>query len=97
MEEHTPYQRQVIRRYYARQPAILHQRLAEMVSELYLAEGKQRERLWATVKGALEKLEVPQSRIEHLLKKADPALLAGLLQELDQPSPKPSTRHQERT
>jgi hypothetical protein len=81
--EHTPYQRQVIRRYYERQPEILRQRLGELVTELFLAEGKKRQRLWERAENDLEKLGVPRKRIDHLLKKADPALLAELLQELD--------------
>lgn len=83
MPEHTPYQRQVIRRYYERQPEILRQRLEELVTELFLAEGKKRDRLWQRAENDLEKLGVPRPRIDHLLKKADPALLAEMLQELD--------------
>lgn len=83
MPEHTPYQRQVIRRYYERQPEIVRQRLGELVTELFLAEGKKRQRLWQRVDNDLEKLGVPRSRIDHLIQKDDPALFAELLQELD--------------
>jgi hypothetical protein len=54
-----------------------------MVSELYLAEGKKRDRLWKQVGDALTRLEFPASRIEHLIDRRDPALLAGILKELD--------------
>lgn len=83
MREYTPYQQNVIRRYYQHRPAVLFQQLSELVSELYLADVKKRPRLWKRVEAALEKLEVPRSRIDHLVKKANPALLADLLKELD--------------
>ena len=41
---YTPYQQKIIKRFYDNQPAISHQRLAELVGELYLAEGKKKER-----------------------------------------------------
>jgi hypothetical protein len=58
------------------------QRLGEMVTDLYLAEGKARARLWKRIAAALEKLEVPASRIEHLVETDNPALVADLLKTL---------------
>jgi hypothetical protein len=82
MAERTKYQQNIIRNYYQNQDTIALQKLGEMVTELYLAEGKARERQWKRVVGALEKLKVPASRIEHLQKQDDPALVAKLLEEL---------------
>ena len=82
MADYSPYQQKIIKRYYNNFDAIKSQRLAELVTELYLAEGKKRDRLWTQVAEALTKLEFPTSRIEHLLQKRDPALLAGVIQEL---------------
>jgi len=82
MADHSPYQQKIIKRYYNNFDAIQSQRLAELVTDLYLAEGKKLERLWKQASEALSKLEFPASRIEHLLLKRDPALLAGILQEL---------------
>ena len=82
MADHSPYQQKIIKRYYRNFDAIQSQRLSEMVTELYLAEGKKRDRLWTQVGAALTKLEFPTGRIEHLLQKRDPALLAGIIQEL---------------
>ena len=82
MPERSRYQQQVIKNYYKNQDAILLDRLSDLVSKLYLAEGKTRTRLWKNAVDALEKLELPKSRIEHLLKQDDPALLAGVVQEL---------------
>jgi hypothetical protein len=49
---------------------------------LYLSEGKARERQWKYIISALEKLGLPEERIEHLRKKDDPRLLAKLVEEL---------------
>jgi len=82
MADHTPYQRKIIQRYYKNLDAILFQRLSELATDLYLAEGKKRERLWAQVGDSLRKLEFPEPRVSHLLQVRDPALLVGILQEL---------------
>jgi len=81
--DHSPYQKKIIKRYYDNFDAIQGQRLAELVTELYLAEGKKSERLWKQAGDLLRKLEVPESRVEHLLSKRDPALMAGLIKELE--------------
>lgn len=44
MAKRTPYQQRLIRDYYKRQDTILLQRLGDLVSELYLAEGQRRPR-----------------------------------------------------
>ncbi len=81
-KEYTPYQQRIIRNYYQNQQALMLQRLQEIVSELYLAEGKARQRLWRRAASAMEKLQVPASRIEHLVQTDNPAFLAKLVQEL---------------
>ena len=83
MADFTPYQKKIIDRYYKNFDAITFQRLSELASDLYLAEGKQRDRLWKRVEEALRKIEFPESRIAHLLEKRDPQLLVGVLKELD--------------
>ena len=55
---------------------------AELATELYLAEGKGREKQWKYIVGVLEKLGLSKDRIEHLRKKDDPRLLAQLVEEL---------------
>jgi len=80
--DHSPYQQKIIKRYYDNFDAIKSQRLSELVGELYLAEGKRRDRLWKQVADLLTTLEFPANRIDHLLQKRDPALLAGVIQEL---------------
>ncbi len=83
MADHTPYQKKIIDRYYRNFDAIAFQRLSELASDLYLAEGKQQDRLWKRVEDALKKLEFPDSRIAHLMAKREPQLLVGILKELD--------------
>jgi hypothetical protein len=83
MADYSPYQQKIIKRYYKSYDAIASQRLAEMVGELYLSEGRKLDRLWTRVAETLTKLEFPASRIEHLLQKRDPALLAGVMKELE--------------
>jgi len=84
MADFSPYQQKIIKRYYRNYDAIQAQRLSELVTELYLSETeKKRDRLWKQVGDALTKLEFPAARIEHLLQKRDPALLPGILKELE--------------
>jgi hypothetical protein len=83
MADFTPYQQKIIKRYYDNQDTIQAQRLAELVSELYLSTGKKRQRAWEAVAAAMQKLGVPQSRIDHLKAKDDPALVAQVVKELE--------------
>jgi hypothetical protein len=97
MQDYTPYQQKVIKRYYDQQGTIQLQRLAELVSELYLAEGKKRQKTWEAAATAMQKLGVPQARIDHLVQKANPALIAELVKELESKpaapaSPQPTKR-----
>src|SRR5438477_11912118 len=78
----TKHQQRIVKNYYENREAISLQRLSELVTELYLAEGKARERQWKYIIGALEKLGLPEERIEHLREKDDPKLLAKLVEEL---------------
>ncbi len=82
MPERSKHQQKVIKNYYENREAISLQRLGELVTELYLAEGKKRERQWGYVRAALEKLKVPNSRIDHLVQQDNPALVAKLVEEL---------------
>ena len=83
MADHTPYQRKIIDRYYKNLDAISFQRLSELATDLYLSEGKKRDRLWKRVEESLHKLEFPETRIAVLLEKRDPALLVAILKELE--------------
>ncbi len=82
MAERSKYQQKIIKNYYQNREAIGLQRLGELVTELYLAEGKARERQWKNIVSALEKLKVSSARIEQLRKQDNPALVARLVEEL---------------
>ena len=82
MSDHTNYQKKVIQRYYEHRDEQDEQKLAELVTNLYLAEGKKRAKLWEQARTYMERIRVPQSRIDHILKSADPAILAAVVQEL---------------
>ncbi len=83
MADFSPYQQKIIRRYYDNFDQVGYQRLSELVTEIYLAEGKKRDRLWVQVSDMLAKLKFPQARLDHLLEKKDPAHLALVLKELE--------------
>ena len=83
MAKHSKYQQNIIRNYYENRSAIAIQRLQELVTELYLAEGKKRERQWKLIETHLAKLDVKPDRIAYLVEQDDPALIAKVVEELD--------------
>lgn len=83
MADLTPHQQKIVKRYYDNLDTIKLSRLAELVGELYLSEGKKRERVWKQLITTMEALEVHPARIEHLRKQDNPALLADLVKELE--------------
>jgi hypothetical protein len=82
LDDFSKHQQGIIKRYYKNLDKIQVQKLAELVSELYLAEGKKKEKLWKSAATAMQKLEVPQSRIDHIVAKQDVTLIAKLVKEL---------------
>jgi hypothetical protein len=80
---YSPYQQKIIKRYYNNQDTLQLQRLAELVGELYLAEGKKKDKAWTAAVTAMQKLGVPQARIDHLVQQKNPALLAEVIKELE--------------
>ena len=84
MADLTPYQQKIIKRYYENWDGIKLQQLSELAAEIYLAEGKKRDRLWKRLEDLLRKMEFPETRITHLLEKKDPSHVVGILKELEQ-------------
>jgi len=82
MDNFSAHQQKIIKRYYNNLDAIQLQKLAETVTDLYLAEGKKVEKLWKTAVAAMQKLEVPQQRIDLLVKSQNLEQLAKLVKEL---------------
>ena len=81
--QYSAYQQKIIKRYYDNNDTVQLQRLAELVSDLYLAEGKKKAKTWAAATAAMQKLGVPQSRIDHVVKQGNPALVAEVVKELE--------------
>ena len=82
MAKHSKHQQNIIRNYYQNRSAIAIQRLQELVTELYLSEGKKRKRQWELIRNHLEKLEVKPDRIDYLVEQDDPALVAQAVEKL---------------
>lgn len=82
MSDYSRYQQNVIKNYYDNRENIALQRAQEILTELYLTEGKKREKHWKSLFDNLKKLGVPQTTIDHLAKESDPTLVAKLLQEM---------------
>lgn len=83
MAKRTKYQEKAIRNYYQNRESIAIQRLQELVTELYLTEGKQREKHWKSLATHLAALGVKQEQIDHLVKQNNPELVANLIQTLE--------------
>ena len=81
-KNYTKYQQKVIERYYEHKDSIALQRIQELVTELYLSEGKKRTKHWETVGTNLEKLGVAKVTIDHLKKQDKPELVAELVRKL---------------
>jgi hypothetical protein len=56
------------------------QRSQELLTELYLAEGKKREKVWESLFKNLERIGVPADQLEHLKAEKKPELIAALLE-----------------
>lgn len=82
MEKRSKYQQKAIKNYYQNRDAIALQRAQELVTELYLTEGKARQRHWKTLATHLAALDIKQAQIDHLLEQDNPELVATLIQEL---------------
>ncbi len=82
MAEFTKYQQKVVQRYYDHRDDIALQRVQELITELYLAEGKKRAKHWESLALHLGKLGVKPDVIAHLRKEDKPELAATLVSKL---------------
>jgi len=82
MAKRSPYQDRVIRNYYQNRDDIMIQRLGELVTDLFLAEGPAKTKIWKRVAEILEKLKIPKDQIQHLVRSDNPSLVANLLKKL---------------
>ena len=80
MENFSRHQQKIIKNYYDNRENIALQRVQELVTELYLAEGKKREKIWDQIAGHLQSMGVPPDRIAHLRAQDKAELVANLIQ-----------------
>lgn len=86
----TPYQQGIVGRFYAHRETVLSTRLAETVSELYLAEGKAAEKLWKKAADTMLRAGADAADVEKIVGPKDLAGLANIAAELS--AAKPATR-----
>ena len=82
MADFSKFQQKVIKNYYDNREDVALQRVQELVTELYLPEGKKRQKHWESVSLHLSKLGVKPDVIAHLLKQDKPELVATLVKKL---------------
>ncbi|MDR1485519.1 MAG: hypothetical protein LBT09_11940 [Planctomycetaceae bacterium] len=80
MKEKKTYQERVIKRYYEKREDIMVDKLASLVTDLYLAQGKKRQQLWKRIAAALANMNVSQTKIDYLTSQDNPELLARYLE-----------------
>jgi len=81
--EYSKYQQKVIKNYYDNREQIDSQRLSELVTSLYLETGNKAARMWESAGELMKRLNVPESRIEHVMAQKDPAILAAVVEDLN--------------
>ena len=81
--EYSQTQKKIIDRYYEHRDSIMAQKLGEIVSELYLAEGKKAESLWKRAEKALANLSANDARVRKVLDERSLEGLAKLVNDLE--------------
>ena len=82
MPDYTPYQQKIIKRYYDNYENTGRQRLGELATDLYLADGKKLANGWKRAGEIMRRLKVPEERIRIIMESKDPAMLAKLVKDL---------------
>ena len=82
MAERSNYQKNIIRNYYENRENIALQRAQEIVTELYLSEGKKRQKHWKNLETHLLKLGTKQEVIDSLIQHDDPQKAAMIIERL---------------
>jgi hypothetical protein len=79
---YTAYQQKVIQRYYDNREQMDEQRLAELVTNLYLAPPRKQAKLWESAEELMTRMLIPATRIAHVMKTKDAAVLAKVVEEI---------------
>jgi hypothetical protein len=82
MAKRSNHQQKIIKNYYQNREAIALQRVEELVTELYLSDGKKRSRHWQNLASHLAKLGIKPEQIDHLVRQDKPELVANLVKSL---------------
>jgi hypothetical protein len=80
MENFSKHQQSIIKNYYKNRDDVSLQRAQELLTELYLAEGKKLEKAWDALFTNLERIGIPPDQLEHLRKERNPELVAKWLE-----------------
>ncbi len=80
--EYSRGQKKIIDRYYEHRDSIMAQKLGEIVSELYLAEGKKAQTLWTRAEKALANLAANNTEVQKVLADRDLGGLARIVNRL---------------
>ena len=79
----TPHQKGIVRRYYDNKEDVAHQKLSEIVSELYVCtDQKVAARLWKSVRTALVNCGLHAGRAERIAAARDLEKLAQVVNEI---------------
>jgi hypothetical protein len=81
-KDYSRHQQGIIKRYYDNRESIDGEKLSELVTNLYLSEGKKKEKMWKTAEDIMTRLKVPPERVRHVIASADPAILAEVVKDL---------------
>lgn len=82
MAKQSKHQDRIIKRFYDNRGAISLQRVQELLTEIYLSEGKRREQQWKLMVSHLETLGAPKARLDRIVESKDVGQLAKLVEEL---------------
>jgi hypothetical protein len=82
MAKRSKYQEKVIKNYYQNRESIALQRVQELITELYLSEGKKRARHWDNLAAHLKKLGVSDGQMAHLREQDNAELVATVVKKL---------------
>ncbi|MCA9121842.1 MAG: hypothetical protein H6822_11805 [Planctomycetaceae bacterium] len=84
MAERSKFQQKAIKNFYDNREGIAIQRAQELVTELYLSEGKARAKHWKALATHLLALGLKPDKIEALQAQDNPEAVAKVVQELVQ-------------
>lgn len=80
--DYTKHQKQIIQRYYDNRDQSDRQRLAELVTNIYLDSPKKQAKHWEAAEEIMRRIKVPESRIKHVIDSRDASILAAVVEDI---------------